>query len=277
VQEHRDTSITIVAIGSNLKYKWEKSVNNGTSWNEISDDNILQGTDSDSLRIKNISLEMNGNQFRCLVSNACSPTNTSSTARVCVEFESPISIQPSNITVPERWDTAFTVTAIGSNLNYKWEMSVDHGKSWNLISDSSFQGTDSSRLKVKNISLEMNDYQFRCIVSNTCSNTDTSLIASLNAIFNSAEEFGINSGRITNYPNPARDEITICVEDQVRGNLMLRLLNLSGQEISISKFKKADDVLKCRMKVNELPAGVYIIQVFENEEMIGICKAIIGR
>jgi uncharacterized protein (TIGR02145 family) len=75
---------------------------------------------------------------------------------------------PSNQTVSAPSSASFNVTASGSNNLYKWEMS--EGFTWHEIPNSSpYSNINTATLNISSTTISMNGYQYRCVVSSSCS------------------------------------------------------------------------------------------------------------
>ena len=71
-----------------------------------------------------------------------------------------ISAQPQNVSVCSGNNATFSVTATGLNVTYQWQLSTDGGANFNNIG-----GATSSSYTVTGVTLGMNNYRYRCIVS----------------------------------------------------------------------------------------------------------------
>lgn len=49
-------------------YKWQVSIDNGTQWSDLSDDNVTTGTATEEIRLISVSAEKNNSRYRCRVS-----------------------------------------------------------------------------------------------------------------------------------------------------------------------------------------------------------------
>ncbi|MFM7670986.1 MAG: T9SS type A sorting domain-containing protein [Bacteroidota bacterium] len=158
-------SFSVTATGS---YQWQISTDGGVSWTNIS------GAISSTYNIASATTLMNGNQYRCVVSTPCGSTN-SNAASLTVSASTSISQQPQSATVCAGATQGFSVTATGGTLNYQWQRSTDGGLTWPNIG-----GANASSYLVVGITLAMNGYQYRCIVTGTCPpTTATSAAATL--------------------------------------------------------------------------------------------------
>lgn len=81
-----------------------------------------------------------------------------------------ITTQPTDKVVTTPNGTSFSVTASGSNNLYRWQS--NNGSGWSDVPNSSpYSGTSSQNLNIISTSLSMNGYQYRCVVSSSCTTT----------------------------------------------------------------------------------------------------------
>ena len=73
-----------------------------------------------------------------------------------------ITTPPTNQSVTVGQTASFTVEANGDSLSYQWQQSADNGTNWNNIS-----GATSNSYTTDAATLEMNNYQYQCVVSNS--------------------------------------------------------------------------------------------------------------
>ena len=79
-----------------------------------------------------------------------------------IETTPTIDTQPTNQSVTVGQTASFTVEANGDSLSYQWQQSADNGTNWNKIS-----GATSNSYTTDAATLEMNNYQYQCVVSNS--------------------------------------------------------------------------------------------------------------
>jgi len=160
---------------------WQLSTDSGLTWNTIPNTTGYV-TNDDTLLVPNVTPLMNNYQYRC--SYSCSGSVYSSAAILTVAtVQDSIIAQPSDILNVCAGTTAdFIVTATGNSLTYQWQLSIDGG---NIFSD--IGGANSSDLHFNNVTKDMNNNKYRCIVSSVCSSTLTSSIATITVNQNSAE------------------------------------------------------------------------------------------
>jgi hypothetical protein len=80
-----------------------------------------------------------------------------------------VTSHPVNKTILAGQSTTFAITATGSGLTYRWQLSTDGGLNFTDLSNSStYSGTTTATLTVSNVTNAMNGYQYRCRVTGTC-------------------------------------------------------------------------------------------------------------
>ncbi len=91
-----------------------------------------------------------------------------------------ITLSPVNRTIYAGGSTTFSVTASGTGLTYLWQVSTNSGGTWtNLSNTAPYSGAFTSTLTINPVATGLNGYQYRCIVSGTCTPSVTSDAASL--------------------------------------------------------------------------------------------------
>ncbi len=79
VYTSEDCSFTVTAMSA-VNYNWKLSLNGGVTWINLVDSGPYSGTKSNELLISDISLNMDGNLYRCYVTGACGPYQYSNPA-----------------------------------------------------------------------------------------------------------------------------------------------------------------------------------------------------
>jgi len=169
--------LNVTATGSEpLTYQWQRSTNNGSSWSDLGGFDFPNGSASGY---------PDGNLFRVVVTNPVGPVTSrpvllsASGAAAGPAF----AVDPASVTIDERGDAILAVHATGSRMpTYQWEYSANGGGTWGPMF-SSFGptdaiGTNGATLKLTQVILQMNGYQFRCVATNP-SGSATSAIATL--------------------------------------------------------------------------------------------------
>lgn len=80
-----------------------------------------------------------------------------------------ITVQPTDQTVLVSQNSGFSLTAIGTNLAYLWQISTDGGASWSDLSNNAvYSGVTTPSLGITNALLTFNGYQYHCRITGTC-------------------------------------------------------------------------------------------------------------
>ena len=80
-----------------------------------------------------------------------------------------INSNPVNQSIYEGNSTTFSVNAGGQGISYTWQVSTDGGYNWNnCVNGTYYANVSSSTLTVRNVTVAMSGYQYRCVVCGTC-------------------------------------------------------------------------------------------------------------
>ena len=147
-------AFTVAASGESLTYQWQYQKVGETGWT-----NYYGGTTA-SITVKG-SKTNGGCKYHCVVSNAGgSVTSDAATLTVKIVEAPVITAQPRSNTVGLGAKTAFTVTATGENLSYKWQYQKVGETGW-----TDYYGGTTASITVKG-SRTNGGCKYRCVVSN---------------------------------------------------------------------------------------------------------------
>ncbi|MBK7433387.1 MAG: DUF11 domain-containing protein [Chitinophagaceae bacterium] len=92
-----------------------------------------------------------------------------------------VTSQPANTTVCPAANASFTIAAAGDpTLTYQWQESTNGGGTWNNVTNGGiYSGATTVTLNLTGVTAGMNNYQYRCVVTNTCPPAATSNAAVL--------------------------------------------------------------------------------------------------
>lgn len=80
-----------------------------------------------------------------------------------------INSNPVNQSIYEGNSTTFSVNAGGQGISYTWQVSTDGGYNWsNCVNGTYYANVSSRTLTVRNVTVAMSGYQYRCVVCGTC-------------------------------------------------------------------------------------------------------------
>jgi gliding motility-associated-like protein len=131
-----------------------------------------------------------------------------------------ITQQPTNVSLCSSGNASFTIAATNAN-SHQWQ--VNTGTGWNNVVDNgTYSGAATNSLSVSGASVAMNNYQYRCVVNNSCGNI-FSFASLLTVTAPSTPSITINA---TN--------TTICAGT----NITFNATSLNGGAASVFQWKK---------------------------------------
>jgi len=156
-------TFNVTANGTTITYQWQVSVGGGPF-------NDIPGATSSSYTINGVTVAMNGNSYRVIVSGACNPQAVSAAATLNVIAPVAITTQPSGIAICETGNVSFSVTATSTQtISYQWQVSTGGGPFTDI------PGANSSTYSINNVTAAMNGNQYRVRMTNTtCTSPTTS-------------------------------------------------------------------------------------------------------
>lgn len=143
-------------------YQWQ--VNDGSGFTDLSDGGNVSGSQTLTLTIDNVTVDMAGNLYRVTAENPCALEN-SLEAELFVDDVPEITTQPTDETACEGENVMLTVAA-GSppDLSYQWQ--VDEGSGF-----ADLAGEDNATLLLSAVTAAMNGNTYRVRVINYCGET----------------------------------------------------------------------------------------------------------
>jgi len=174
-----NVTYNVTANGSGLTYQWQ--VNTGSGFVNVTNSGIYSGANSASLNIFGATLGMNTYQYQVIINGTSCPDASTSNAAILYVGQSPMILtDPDNIAVCDGFDASFSITTLGNNLTYQWQ--VNTGSGYTDISNGGvYSNTTTTTLNITGASVSMNGYQYQCVVTGSinCALTSTSVAAVL--------------------------------------------------------------------------------------------------
>ena len=156
-------TFTIAAQGTGLVYQWQ--INTGSGWSNLSNDATYNGVTTATMTVSNVNAGMAGHQFRCVLSNTCTVSLTSDAGSLSIGTASSITSQPQPVTGCDGGTASFVLGATGSGNIYQWQLNTPSG--WvNITNGGVYSGATTATLTLTNITMVLNGYEFRCLLSN---------------------------------------------------------------------------------------------------------------
>ncbi|MFN4247234.1 MAG: beta strand repeat-containing protein, partial [Flavipsychrobacter sp.] len=169
-------SCSTVATGTGVSFQWQE--NTGSGWNNLGLNPVITNNGFGGLTFTNPPASMNGYQYRCLVSGTCTPSLTSNVVTLTVNTSPVINTQASGVTVCAGDNPSFTIGASGTALTYQWQVNAGSGFA-NITNGGVYSNATAATLNITAAPYSLNGYQYRCVVSGTCSPSVTGTPATL--------------------------------------------------------------------------------------------------
>lgn len=169
-----NTSYSIVSSGSSPAYQWQLSTDGGSNWDDLNNAAPYSDVTTSMMTITNATTAMNSYQYRCFVTNAYG-SDTSNAAILNVIATPSVITQPNDSMVCAGENVSFSISASGPSLGYQWQISTNGGSIWtDLTNTLPYSNVTTNELNIFSAGVGMNNYQYHCIVSNTCTSSATS-------------------------------------------------------------------------------------------------------
>ena len=168
-----DASFSVVSQGSDLKYQWQESTNNGASYVNLSNTaNVYSGVTTANLTVENITAGMDDYRYRVIISNDACASATSTHGLLTVKPSPSITTQPSNKTICSGSNTSFSIVASNAT-SYQWQ--VNSGSGWGAVPNAApYSGVSTATLSITSATSSLSTNQYRCVVQGSCSPSVTS-------------------------------------------------------------------------------------------------------
>ncbi|MDP1727554.1 MAG: T9SS type A sorting domain-containing protein [Bacteroidota bacterium] len=185
----------IVNTPSNTaSYQWQQ--NSGSGFVNLTNAGLYSGVNSNMLTISNVPYSKNNYTYRCVITEgAC--TIVSYTALLTVVCDFNISAQPVNKSAPVGSSVLINVGTTSTSANYQWQQNSGSGFV-NLSNGGIYSGVNTNILMMNPVSYSLNNYTYRCLISNGNCNyiTDTARLT-VNCAYNinrQPSNISVNSG-----------------------------------------------------------------------------------
>lgn len=152
----------VLAVGNNISYQWQVSTD-GSSWSDLSSG---YGFNSPLYITPDVTAEMNGNQYRCLIDG----TLLSGSADLTLAAAPVITTQPEDAYAKLGDPISVSISATGSpGPLYSWDYSFD-GIDWYPMADEDSEiGTDA-------MAAEVDGLYVRCVVYNSLGRVTSNVV-----------------------------------------------------------------------------------------------------
>jgi len=142
--------LTSADINGTYTYQWQLSIDNGTSWNNVTNGGVYSGAASSGLNISG-DPSLNGYLYRTIVTDptsGCSVTSVGVDTLHIVNNPSVLQPSPASAFICSGANATIAITD-STGVGYQWRVSTDGGSTWSNISDNSlYTGTSTYSLTI---------------------------------------------------------------------------------------------------------------------------------
>ena len=158
-----ETEYEVNASNGNVYFTWAGSGNSLDIGSGTLFELLFESTPGNSVFLWNTAQC----EYSDLMGNVLSSSYSSGSVTV---YNPPfINSNPVNRSIYEGNSTTFSVNAGGQGISYTWQVSTDGGYNWtNCVNGTYYANVSSSTLTVRNVTVSMSGYQYRCVVCGTC-------------------------------------------------------------------------------------------------------------
>src|SRR6185295_16901164 len=183
--EGSDATFSIQTSGASLTYQWWE--NTGSGWTALSDGPKYSGTTTPSLNVIGVTVGMSSYRYRCVVTEICGQSVTSSAARLTVTPIVTFNTQPHDRSICEgATETVFTAVpncpTFICAFSYQWQILNSHLGWLNVTNGTEYSGATTYELGINNAPLSLTGMEYRCLVSyqGYCDGASNSAILTVN-------------------------------------------------------------------------------------------------
>ncbi len=179
VAEAGEQAIFKVAVSGGktpYTYQWQLQSEGSTDWSDLKNNAVISGANTDELwTVVNEQDFIYGYHYRCKITDAAGAVVCSQAVRVHEKQSTStggltITTQPRSAKAPMGETVSFTVGISGGKgpISYQWQYSVDAGKNWKPVANSTKYGGVSSAtltVKIESARTDTDSLIYRCKVS----------------------------------------------------------------------------------------------------------------
>lgn len=171
------TYTTAGTASTTVTYQWQYNYGNG--WINLSNFASFSGAFTNTLTVANPSVNYNNYEFRCLLKSAgCATLVPTDAATLTINTLPSVITNPTKKSICPTDNTSFFADASGTGVSFQWQ--VNTGSGWlNLSNGGVYSDVTDKTLSLTNVPAGMNGYQYRCMISGTCTPSVATTAATL--------------------------------------------------------------------------------------------------
>jgi hypothetical protein len=248
---------------SEASSQWQ--INSGSGFVNMQNQGFVTGTNTTNLEISALSLDYNNTLIRNIAKfESCS--DTSNSALILVRECSPWIIkQPIDTAVLISENTFFEIEDTESGLDYVWQLKIGSVFE-NLEDNSKYNGTNTAKLSILNITETDFGNEYRCIVSKgSCVDTSSSAKLSKKETINIKKIQLSEHYRI--FPNPANISLQVVMLSNNSKAVEYSIVDQIGRKMIQGKQPFNSD--NFTIDIKDLNSGIYYLEI-DNQTLIFI-------
>ena len=238
--------LNVSAEGSDLEYQWQKDGADLTGFSAT----------QPFLFVGQAELSDAGT-YNCIVTGVCGPAVSSDTISLVVLAEPDILDQPESLTLCEGDDGMLSIVATGSGsaLSYQWFSGL-----------TPVTGGDSSVLSLTNVDSDDQGF-YACVITNgdSCQVISDLVFVTVDPCTNIRQEDFLTDFLL--FPNPASRLVRINFAP-VPATFELEVLGIDGRQTGLLLKNIPAGTSEIELKVGDLPAGVYMVRIRQEEKVM---------
>ncbi len=262
ITETQSTTFFVTAVGTSVKYDWQRSKDSGVTWTDLSAaDTHFANFKGATLKLTNGTVDMSGNEFRCIVTNTItSAISTPVTLIVIPQFD--VTTEPATQSVVAGSTVVFSFAVTSPRpLTYQW---YKNGKI--------MVGQTSSNLTLFAVT-KSNNATYTVVATSDIGGTQGSTLAKLTVvkvpprIVTQPRSLTTTTGRTATFRSFGNGDQTLTFQWQISTNGGLsytKLVNGAGPGGSVLSGATASGINNSALVItgaNPLNDGIYRLKV----------------
>lgn len=266
---------TFEYTGSDATFQWQAATGSSKFANLVNGGQY-SGTTNDSLSVSNITIQNNGEKFRCMISSRwCKDSTAVASITAILRACNLITTQPKAVEISSGSDAAFKIAVNDNNASINWQADFDLGMQDIPTGNAKYTNANTSDLTVKSVGLRNHKQAFRAIAANnvcidtsntvelsiadTCINTKSisvtdTLIVNLSVKVNNITK----SNNIKVYPIPTQSTLTIDNGDfAIMGGYTIKIFNTVGTQV----YSQSITQQQYTVDLSSYTLGVYFLAI----------------
>jgi hypothetical protein len=173
-----------------------------------------------------------------------------------------ISTEPENKTVLSQSNVVFQVASPNAS-GFTWQEYRNDGTSWlNLSETSTYTGTQTDMLTIRQVPVNYNKFKYRCILNpNSCLAVSASAVLSVDSLAGITGQLSKTMLQLNNNPNPFSGKTTLEYSVPELGFATIKIFSMTGQIMGIPvESPHVAGIYRLEGNFVYLPAGIYFCQ-----------------